>query len=372
MPKLHRYGRSQSDTENTYSVYIFPNPRSRLATAHLLSTEIINVLSSSIIMPQYNHQLTPTRRCIALTRSGSQCKNTINCSHHRCKDRGCTKEKHTRRDIPLTDLSIRQEYHTLACSCTTSVWRLPNGNGQCNTSTVPPSPYRMPNQNDTHHQNTLFPDESSRNSAVNERGDGDQEQVSGPGHAQPSLNVHARGSSVQPPLIKNEDTRIRHEEYDIAGPSKAIQPIQRSDKDFNREVTPLLDFSLDDGPLGSPILDPTPTATNPEAVVTAKGKEKERRYSNEGDYNNITDSASTSVARSSDIAPTFPDPNPASGVTAKGKEKERRYSEPVCTQVDFLILKGQTNTELVPPFSTTFTKSHSHSVYTNFHSIFAT
>ena len=230
----------------------------------------------------------------------------------------------------------------------------------------------MPNQNDTHHQNPLFPDESSRNSAVNERGDGDQEQVSGPGHAQPSLNVHAQKSSVQPPLIENEHTRIRHEEYDIAGPSRAIQPIQRSDQYFKSEVTPPLDFSLDDGLLGSPILDPTPTAPNPEAVVTAKGKEKERRYSNEGDYNNITDSASTSVARSSDIVSTFTDPNHESGVTAKGKEKERRHSEPVCTQADFLIPKGQTNTELVPPFSTIFTNSHSHSVYTKFHSIFAT
>ena len=151
MPELHPYGQSQSDTENTYSVHIFPNSRSRSATAHLLSTKIINVLSLSIIMPHNNHQPTPTRRCIALTRSGSQCKNTINCSHHRCKDRGCTEEKHTRRDIPSMPLSTRQEYLTSAYSCTTSISRSPSGNGQRDISTVPPSPHRMPNQNDMHH-----------------------------------------------------------------------------------------------------------------------------------------------------------------------------------------------------------------------------
>ena len=323
-------------------------------------------------MPYNNHQPTPARRCIALARSGSQCKNTINCSHHRCKDRGCAEEKHTRRDIALTDLSIRQEYLTPACLYTTSTSRSPNGSGQRDTSTVPLSLHRVPNQNNMHCQNSLIPDESSRNSEVNERDDDDHGQVPGPRHAQPSLDVHARGSPVQPPLFKDKDTRIRHEEYDIAGLSRARQSLQRSDQPFQNKVTPLLDPSLDVKTLGSPILDSTLRDPNPEAVVTAKGEEKEARCSNEGDYNSIKSSALMSVAKSSDIIPTLSDPNLEAVVTVRGKEKERRHSEPVGIPADFLILKGKTNTKPEPSFSITFTNSYSHFVFTNFHSIFAT
>ncbi len=99
----------QSDTENTYSVHIFPDPRSRLATPRPLSAETINVLLSNIVMPNNDHQR--ARRCIAKTKKGSQCNNSIDCPHHRCEEPDCEEEVlHTRQGIPLTPLNLRQEH----------------------------------------------------------------------------------------------------------------------------------------------------------------------------------------------------------------------------------------------------------------------
>ena len=164
----------------------------------------------------------------------------MNCSHHRYKDRGCAEEiSHTRRDIPLTPLSIRQEYLASARSWTTNTSRSPNSSYQRDISMVPPSP--------------RFPANSVGIPEINETEDDNQEQVSGSGHAQPSFIKHesldfdAQGSSVQPPLIRNEGIRVRDGEYDIAGPSTIRQPIQRYDQSSSSEFTPLLDSLIDDG-----------------------------------------------------------------------------------------------------------------------------
>ena len=231
-------------------------------------------------MPNDDHQR--TRRCIAKTRSGSQCKNTINCSHHRCKDLVCAGQlSHTRRDIPLTPLSIRQEYLAPARSYTLIASRSLNGSGQCDTITVPPRPDGIPDQDETHHQNALPPADFWRVTEGNRTDSNDQEEASGPGNAQSGL--------------------IQHES----------------------EVTPLLDLldsPLDDRLVGRPVLDPTFPDQNLEVGVTAKGKEKEIRYNNGQDSGCP---ASTSVADSRYIVPG---PNSEASVTAKGKEKERGYS----------------------------------------------
>lgn len=157
-----------------------------------------------------------------------------------------------------------------------------------------PSANRISNLNNTYRQNAHFPDNSVRISEVNKAAEDDREHVLGSGHAQPSLDINAPGSSVQFPLIRNENMRFRHKEYDITGLSRARQAIQRSDQPFESEVKPMSDSSLVDGPLGSPILDPILPAPNPEAYVTVKGKEKERRHSDWGYYTGYP--ASTSVA----------------------------------------------------------------------------
>ena len=181
-------------------------------------------------MAYNNHQ--PNRRCIALTKSGIQCKNTINCSHHRCNDRNCIKERHTRRNIPLTPLSIRQEYRTFACSCTTSVSISPNGNSRCHTGTVPPSLHELPTQNNIYYQNPPFPNEASRISDVNQRDGNDQEQVLGPGHAQISTqnNMHR-----QNPLFPDQSSRIlevnethNDGQEQVSGPGHAQIPNQNN------------------------------------------------------------------------------------------------------------------------------------------------
>ena len=266
-------------------------------------------------MPHNNPQ--QTRRCIARTRSGNQCKNTINCSHHRCKDRDCAEEiSHTRRDIPLTPLSIRQEYLASARLWTTNTSRSPNGSCRRDTSTVPPNP--------------LFPADSVRISEIDETDDDNQEQVLGSGHAQPSFIKHesldfdAQGSSVQPPLIGNEGIRVRDGEINIAGPSTIRQPIQRYDQSSSSEFTPLLDSLIDDGLLWIPCLDPSLPVVNAEVGVIVKSKEKERGYSNtrdynEWDYNNIESYASTSVANIRDTVPTLQIANPEAYMTVKGK-----------------------------------------------------
>ena len=61
-------------------------------------------------MPNNDHQR--TRRCIAKTKRGSQCNNSVDCPYHRCEKSDCEEEAlHTRRDIPLTPLNLRQEHY---------------------------------------------------------------------------------------------------------------------------------------------------------------------------------------------------------------------------------------------------------------------
>ena len=142
-----------------------------------------------------------------------------------------------------------------------------------------------------------------------------------------SLDILSLEPLVQPPLTRSEHVGIGHGEYDISGPSRAREPIKHSVQPSNSEVTLLLDSPLDDGLAGSRILNPNLPDLNLETVVTAKGKEKERRYSNGRDYNNTGYSASTSAVNSRDTIPTLPSANPEPGVTVKGKEKERRHSD---------------------------------------------
>ena len=196
---------------------------------------------------------------------------------------------------------------------------------------MPPRPDRIPNQNETHRQNAL-PTNSLRVSEGYETDNDDEQGASGLGHVQPSLikheslDVHSRGPSVQTPLISSQDMRVRHGKYDIAGPSRARQPIRRSGHPSNGEFTPLVAPPLDDGKMTSPILNPTLPDPNLEVGVTAKGKEKERRYSNGRDNITTEHPASTSVADLRGIDPTLPEANPEASVTAKGKDRERRYS----------------------------------------------
>ena len=123
-----------------------------------------------------------------------------------------------------------------------------------------------------------------------------------------SLNNHLE-PLVQSSLIRNKNMGIRHEEYDIAGPSRARQPIKRSDQPNNSEVTSLLDSPFEYGLVGSPILDPTLRDPNLEVGITTKGKENERGYSNERDYNNVGYPTSTSFANSRDMDPILPRAN---------------------------------------------------------------
>ena len=207
----------------------------------------------------------------------------------------------------------------------------PNSCDQRDTITVPPRPDRILNQNETHRQNAL-PTDSLRVSKGYETDHDDQQGASELGHIQPglikheSLNVHSREPLLQNPLVNSEDMRVRHREYDIAGPSRARQSIKRSDQPSNGEVTLLLDPPLDYGTVTSPILDPTLPDPNLEISMTAKGKEKEGKYSNGRDNINTEYPASTSVADLGGIDPTLPSANPEAGVTTKGKEKESRYS----------------------------------------------
>ena len=281
MPEIHPYGKSQSDTKNIYSVHIFPNPRSRSAAARLLSIEIINALSSSIIMPRNNKQKPPTRRCIALTKLGIQCKNTINCYHHRCPDKACPQgpQPHTSEEEEWTPLSIRQEYLSRASPCRTSTSGSPNGIGHRDTSRVPPSPGEIPNPNNTHRPNPLFHDGSSRISEVNEEDDDVQEQSSGPRHAQPSHDLLGLESPVQSPSIREEDTRIQHEEDNIAGPSRARGSTLRSI--FERSNAAIRRRVINDGILRSPRFDPTLSDPNPESSETQTNIPNETRYDNE-------------------------------------------------------------------------------------------
>ncbi|KAK0511091.1 hypothetical protein JMJ35_006643 [Cladonia borealis] len=123
----------------------------------------------------------------------------------------------------------------------------------------------MLNLNNTQRQNPPFPDNPSRFSEYNGRDDDGQEQVSGPGHAQPSPDVHALGSSVQSPSIGEEDTRIRHEEDNIAGPSGARGSIERFDQHLRRQASLLRARFINDGLCKSPLFDPTVPDPYPEA-----------------------------------------------------------------------------------------------------------
>ena len=75
-----------------------------------LSAETIKVLSSNFVMP--NDEYPRARRCIAKTKSGCQCKNSVNCSYHRCNESDCEEEpSHSRRDTPLTPSNLRHDYY---------------------------------------------------------------------------------------------------------------------------------------------------------------------------------------------------------------------------------------------------------------------